>query len=54
MLRSHNQKALVCDCCGAVFDDTPRGIGDQLQKARAAGWSVSPPPRRDSDRPLRR
>lgn len=39
-LRTVNQMTLSCDDCGTVFDDRPRGQGDQLDKARLAGWYV--------------
>lgn len=39
-VRTINQMTLMCDCCETIFDDTPRGEGNQLDKAQKAGWRV--------------
>lgn len=41
MFRDVNHKALQCDYCEATFDDRPRHQGNQLEKAKEAGWEIT-------------
>lgn len=41
MYRGTGQKAIICDGCGAIFDDRPRDPRkDVIAEAVLAGWRI--------------
>ena len=41
MYRFTGQRSIICDRCGAIFDDRPRNLQkDVIAEAKRAGWLI--------------